>query len=90
MIDIERFEIEVHLMEGIIMARQVLGEKVITRRQMFDYIESIYPHPTIGKQKVGVEFSNMMESAANGIVGAHFVYDKHPSGKRKNVRVELT
>ena len=89
MIDIERFEVEVELMQGIIMARQMVGDKVITRRQMFDYVEAIYPHPTIGKQKVGVEFSNMMEGAAERIVGAHFTFDRHPSGKRKNVRVEL-
>jgi hypothetical protein len=73
-------------MASILEARQAQGDTFITRRGMFDYVERISPRKTIHGQKLGVNFSDMLEEAANR-VGAKFVTETHPSGKRKNVRV---
>ena len=84
----QQFQVEVNLMAAILQARQLQGDKVVSRRQMFDYMQPISPARVVNKQKFGAEFSNMLEDAAVK-VGARFVFETHASGKRKKVRVEL-
>jgi hypothetical protein len=80
---------DVNLMASILTSRQLQGDKCITRREMFDYVEHISPRDIVAKQKFGVNFSDMLQQAAGKVEGAKFVFDTHPNGKRKNVRVEL-
>ena len=82
-------EVDVKLMASILETRRFLGDKTVSRRQMFDYLEPISPRRVVNKQKLGVDFSNMLEDAAALVSGAHFVFDTHPNGKRKKVRVEF-
>ena len=89
MLNYMKRELDVNLMVAILQTRQVQGDKVVSRRQMFDYLEPISPRQTVNKQKLGVDFSNMLEDAAAKVTGARFVFDTHPSGKRKKVRVEF-
>lgn len=82
-------QVDVELMANILVARQLQGDAKVTRRQMFDYIEPISPRALVAKQKLGVDFSNMLQDAAALVSGANFVFDTHANGKRKNVRVEF-
>ena len=81
-------EVDVKLMAAILEARQFQGAKVVSRREMFDYLEPISPRRLVNKQKLGVDFSNMLEDAA-ALIGAKFTYETHSTGKRKKVRVEF-
>jgi hypothetical protein len=82
---------DVKLMAAILESKQLHGAKVVTRREMFDLMEPISPREEVGtkKQKMGADFSNMLEEAASKVKGVRFTFDILPSGKRKKVRVEF-
>ena len=86
-----RRKIDTKLMASILEAQQLQGAKQVTRRQMFDMMQPISPRTEVGakKQKLGVDFSDMLQDAAAMVIGAKFAFDVLPSGKRSKVRVEF-